>query len=529
VADVLAGWAIRHETRRVLDPSFGDGALLRAAEKRLRALRVGRPAERLFGLELDPTGPDRAARAGLRVLSDHLRTGDFFAATVEDFANRPFEAIIGNPPYVRHHLLDAAIKRRAQDRAREAGIDLSERADAWAYFCAHLIGFLAPAGRLALLLPGSVLHADYALPVVHAFAAGSGHSTLIRVQRHLFPDVLERTVVLLLDRGVAGAGQVEYREVPDLDGLRLFLEADRDHRRRRRRSQVAAPAATDQRLATRVRWHLRADDSKLFSELAAHPQVLTVGDLATVRIGVVTGANRWFVRTASEAKRLRAASVPVLSRSASLSGPIWTAADHDALGTRPSRLLALAADQRQGKALRDAIKRGMDDGLPSRHHCGQRDVWWSLADTRAPDLFLPYMGASAPRLVLNRANATCTNAIHRVTIAGRNEGTGASGATMVLGSWTSLWRLSVELVGRSYGGGVLKLEPGEAVRVHVPLVLERAGDALRELDALVRRDGRDAGRRFADRLVLQDGLGIRPAEIRRLHAAAERLERRRAG
>ena len=526
VAEVLAGWAVRHDTQRVLDPSFGDGVLLRAAKRRLTIIRAPQPEARLFGLELDPAGPNRAAEAGLSVPDGHLRTGDFFSATLSDFDGEPFDAVIGNPPYVRHHLLDAATKRRAQLRAREAGINLSERSDAWAYFCAHLMGFLAPVGRLALLLPESVLHAEYALPIIHAFSAGTGHSTLVRVQQHLFPGVLERTVVLLLDRSVAGAGEVEYREVADLDGLSRFLGADAKHRPPRRQ-EVAAPASPDQRLATRLRWHLRSDDTSAFVEATSHPHVMRLGDLATVRIGVVTGANDWFVRTPEEARRLRAPSVRVVSRSALLRTPLWRADDHDAVSTRASRLLTLPPDHRLSRALKDAVQAGVEGRLPERHHCGLRDVWWSLADVRTPDLFLPYMGSSASRLVLNLAGATCTTAIHRVWIADRGTGTGGSPAAVALGSWTSLWRLSAELVGRSYGGGVLKLEPGEAVRLHVPLIPTNAGDSLRDLDALVRRAGRDAGRSFADRVVLEQGLGLSPAAIRRLRAAADRLEHRR--
>jgi len=132
------------------------------------------------------------------------------------------------------------------------------------------------------------------------------------------------------------------------------------------------------------------------------------------------------------------------------------------------------------------------------------------------------MGSTPPRLVVNLARATCTNAIHRVSLRNGQAGIAAVAAA----SWTSLYRLSAELVGRSYGGGVLKLELGEAAQLRLALVPGGA-EHLAEIEAVASRDGPAAAQQCADELLLSRGLRLADAEIETLRDAAAGLERRR--
>lgn len=74
-----------------------------------------------------------------------------------------------------------------------------------------------------------------------------------------------------------------------------------------------------------------------------------------------------------------------------------------------------------------------------------------------------YMSGIAPSLVRNEAGATCTNALHAVHLRDARVGHG------LLDAWGSTYvRLSCEIEGHALGGGMLKLEPGEAARVVLP-------------------------------------------------------------
>jgi hypothetical protein len=527
LAGTLVRWAVDSATSRVLDPSHGDGRFLQAAVDRFRELGTEAPHRRVFGAELDRKVGPRPAALQASIPAANLVTGDFFATDLDSWGGQRFDAIVGNPPYVRHHLLSADSKRLARIHARRAGIALSERADAWAYFCAALLDYLEPHGRLALLLPGAVLHAEYALPLLHALSEARGRVRLIRVQQRLFEQVSERTVILLIDGRHASPG-VDYREVADAKELEAVLGGKKSGSKGWRSSasifgeSVKAPTL---RLQTRLRWFVSPDVVDVWERVTARPEVRLLGDVAKIRIGVVTGANKFFVLGEKTASRMRGSgvtTVPIVSRGAWLNVIRWTDSDQASRADKPSQLLIVEPGAKVGKALRKAIRDAEKAGIDKRHHCEQRESWYCLSDQRAPQLFLPYMAATPPRLVVNQAGATCTNTIHRVDLKKGQPGAAALAAA----SWTTLYRLSAELVGRSYGAGVLKLEPNEAVQLRLPIALPGAENLLK-IESSLLKEGREAAQATADRLLLREWMGLSAKDVAILRDAADELQARR--
>ena len=82
-------------------------------------------------------------------------------------------------------------------------------------------------------------------------------------------------------------------------------------------------------------------------------------------------------------------------------------------------------------------------------------------------------------MVLNASGATSTDTIHRL------RSKGAKPERVIANTYTWLTAASAEIEGRSYGGGVLELEPTEAERLLMPAKLNGAMP-LTEVDQLVR-------------------------------------------
>jgi hypothetical protein len=84
----------------------------------------------------------------------------------------------------------------------------------------------------------------------------------------------------------------------------------------------------------------------------------------------------------------------------------------------------------------------------------------------APTAFLTYMSGKQVRLVLNESQVHSTNTIHNINI--NSKMSLALKRALISSFYCSITQLSIELIGRSYGGGVLKLEIRETDNILLP-------------------------------------------------------------
>ena len=91
------------------------------------------------------------------------------------------------------------------------------------------------------------------------------------------------------------------------------------------------------------------------------------------------------------------------------------------------------------------------------YKCRVRAPWWKVPRVAVPDAFLTYMNHDTPRIVTNRAGVACLNSIHGVTFADAHRQLAMD--LLPMAALNTVTLLGSELVGRSYGGGVLKIEP----------------------------------------------------------------------
>lgn len=521
-ARALVRWALNGSPGTVLDPSYGGCAFLRVALEALGELGSSAPTEMIFGSDVDGATAKWTRQLVLRGVPESNLLASDFLSLAPDVDIPRVAAVVGNPPYVRHHWLTSDALAAAATAMADAGVSLSKRASYWAYFVVHATRFVEPGGRLALLLPGSILNADYAPDVLSYLERSFGEVRLIRVRERIFVEAQEETVALFASDAGAKASPGSTR-FADVDGLQEMLQV-------LAKAGGAQPRPDSDGLEGIAAWKLATVPDECLAMLQSvlrSPQVTQLRSLATVGLGTVTGANAVFVISEADEDRLgvQGLTIPVVGRSAWLPGPVLTrqvlaGSQRD----RRNRMLVLPNDfsldrrTKLGIYLSEAERAGVNE----RHHCS-REPWWALRSVRVPDAFLPYTVSSPRGLTLNLARAGSTNTVHQMTW--RLESTTVEEKrSCVLSTWSTLGRLAAELYGRHYGGGVLKLELAAAQRL--PILTNLAiDDETWSSCAADRRLSADA----ADSALLRADIGLRAIDLALMSAVADRLATERVG
>ena len=527
VAEFLVAWAVRSASDKVIDPSFGQGVFLKAACERLVSLG-GEPQVQVHGVELDADEYGAALR-GLRKdfgLSERtLLQGDFFEL---DQGSEPVDVVVGNPPFIRYQRFSGPVRQRALRRAASHGVRLSELTSAWAPFLVHAMSVVGAGGRLAMVVPFELSYATYARPVLRHLADTFGSVILLTFRQSLFPRLNEKTMLLLAeDKGEASTA-FKWRDLESSEELARLSRGN---------GLVRIPriSALDHKKLCRaemrlIEYLLPPKVRGLYSRLRELRQVTELGELADAGIGYVTGANDYFHFSPAKAQRWcipQSFLTPAVRRGRALVGLRFTKRDwRQGLASEDTGYLLTMDDWAQmPHEVQRYLAEGERSGVPRAYKCRVRTPWYRVPHVLKPDAFLTYMSGASPKLVHNTAKVVAPNTLHVVRM---RRGCGLNGLQLAALWQSSLTRLSTEIEGHALGGGMLKLEPGEAKNVLIPLIGEACGrDVVAELDALYRQAGARETRRVADDRFLRAGIGLSKQDCDLLQVGVETLLGRR--
>jgi adenine-specific DNA-methyltransferase len=276
---------------RVLDPACGCGRfLLSAAERLLRepeapsALEIAAAlhgsdldteavavARRILWLTLLPRLPARSDPCQLaEVLERNILSGNTLTGEVWPDGTRPFDVVLGNPPYRRElgakPLLDAIADSDLGRRHRAPRMDL------WYYFLHRGLELLAPGGRLGFIVGAY-------------WSAGTGADRLIAVLREtvhveeifqldrlqVFPGISGRHMLLIISKTPPGGSTTIRLPVSGAAAdARPFVEG---------RSPVHTFQKTHGQLFRNRLLDLEPPADRLLDRLGRHPALAELGEI----------------------------------------------------------------------------------------------------------------------------------------------------------------------------------------------------------------------------------------------------------
>lgn len=465
VAEAMCAYVLRDGSTRLFDPAVGAGAFFRAGKK--AAKHHGQKIA-LTGMEIDP----KALRQGIE---QGLAEDDLSAVVLGDFVFQPpkhlLPAIVANPPYLRHHRISASDKEKLKLLAlKTLGKALDGRAGLHIFFLIRALSLLEEGGRLAFIMPADTcegksapelwrwIGANYCLDAVVAFAADASP----------FPGVDTNPLIFFIRK--APPKETFHWALchePRTDALSSWVSSDFH-------SQEDELVVSDRDLIEGLQTGL----SRAPVESDGSKYVL--GDFVRVVRGIATGANEFFFLTGDRVAQLgipKKYLLRAVGRTRDI--PDTEVSDHTLKMLeregRPTWLLTLSGEPAAQfpESVRHYLTEGEIQGLPKRALISQRKPWYKMETREIPPFLFSYLGRRNSRFIRNRAGVLpltgflCVYPLH-------------SDAVFIETVWAILddpdTVANLARIGKSYGGGAVKVEPRSLERLPIPAhVLEKVG------------------------------------------------------
>lgn len=456
------------EDVRFLDPAVGTGSFFSALLKTARIRRIAQAV----GFEIDPLyakpARDLWTKSGLEV-----RAADFTKATAPESDGEKFNLLICNPPYVRHHHLDADEKHRLRAVSQRAcGAHINGLAGLYCYFMGLAHPWMAPGALAGWLVPSEFMDVNYGHPVKDYLLS---RVTLLRIHR------FDPNEVQFGDALVSSAIVWFRNATPTDDHSVEFTFGGSLAQPRRCRTILARQLRAEPKWTRLTEPHRQAEagDTRL-------------GVLFAIKRGLATGANEFFVLNPEQIKHHR---LPRQFLRPILPGPRFLPSNEiaaDELGhpILDRRLFLLDCRRPESEvearfpALWAYYEHGRAAGFAARYLCAKRTPWYAQ-ENRLPTQFLcTYIGRSDSktgrpfRFILNHSQAIAANVYLMLYPRPALAEALQQDPRLARILWQKLNQLDASAItreGRVYGGGLHKVEPSELANVPVDEIARLIG------------------------------------------------------
>lgn len=517
LADYVTKWVLSNNPKTILEPSCGDGVFIQAV-----ANNGYDPNIELSCFELFDTEASKALdRCKLNHFSNATITeGDFLVWANEHLKkNKPiFDGVLGNPPFIRYQFLERNFQEQAKLVFEHLGLKFTKHTNAWVPFLLSSLALLKQGGRIGMVIPSEISHVMHAQSLRRYLGHVCSKIVIIDPKEIWFEDTLQGAVIVLAEKKYdfdeisQGVGVVSVRgfEFLQEDPNILFNDT------------VGINGETVEGKWTKAT--LDIDEIQLIKKVIAHPDVREFKDIAKVDVGIVTGANNYFLvdNKTVESYKLERFAHPMFGRSQHCPGIIYDEKQHIENQEKglPTNFLYIDEEfENLSKSVKNYIELGQAEEYHRRYKCRIRKPWFKVPSVYSTEIGMLKRCHDAPRLIHNKVRAYTTDTAYRVS------STVTSAENLVCSFLNPLTAITAELEGRFYGGGVLELVPSEIEKLYIPIV-EGLEHNVEELNQLI-KDGQ------IERVIQQQGslildkLGFTQEENEKLVEIWKKLRDRR--
>lgn len=518
LADAMVELFASQNISTVLEPSCGDGVFLDS----LKNQKLLNKVKKLTAVEIEPEEAEKVRSRYSDFGQIEVCTEDFFDYYGRVLGKECFDLILGNPPYIRYQYLKESQREMQSEILTSHGMKANKLINAWVAFIVACIQLLSKNGKIAFVIPAEILQVAYAEDLRLYLANNLAKITLITFEQLVFPDIEQEVVVFIGEKGKEEKG-IRIIEMNNLDGFaRLKLEQNGFQKLQHVKEKW-------------TKYFVTSEEMALIQKLRDDKRFAKFSDYGLINVGITTGNNGYFSVTeqTTEQYGLAEVTLPLIGRSSHAHGIYFTTEDWESnkvVGKR-ARLINFPdipyEEYPDGHKLYIAL--GEKNGEHKGYKCSIRDRWYIVPSVWIPDAFFLRRNNLYPKFVLNRCGAVSTDTMHRMQF---NEG--VKPENVLLAYYNSISFAFTEICGRSYGGGVLEILPGEMGNILLPkgenIAPELRDNLLTYIDSVVRNDEDiEKALDIVDEELLVKTLGVDPDICRKCRTIWKKMQKRRLG
>lgn len=453
IAEIMTALSIKGlpENFSALEPSCGDGVFVDAL------YRIA-PNCQLTAVEIDSDEAKKVADKHTEHNSIRVYTEDFFSFYKKNIDLNHYDLIIGNPPYIRYQYLSAAQRDMQAEILTSNKMKSNKLINAWVAFLVACVQMLKDDGTISFVIPAEILQVAYAEDLREFLLAHLESITMITFKELVFPDIEQEVLIFIGKKHsvLKGIRVIEVQDVEEFQKLDL--------------SSIRFLASKDN-TGKWTQYFVNADEMDLLDKIRNSPKFAPFSSYGLINVGITTGNNKYFsIDKTTEGKYgLEKVTVPLIGRSSHAHGIFFTKADWETnIKTKKRAMLVRFPDDTYDsypQGYKDYISLGEKTGENSGYKCSIRNRWYIVPSVWIPDAFFLRRSNIYPKFVLNRCNAVSTDTMHRMKF-----NNGVSGEDILMSYYNSISFAFTEVCGRSYGGGVLEILPGEMGKIMLPKV-----------------------------------------------------------
>ncbi|HDV7252604.1 TPA: N-6 DNA methylase, partial [Mannheimia haemolytica] len=460
LADYITKWVLGINPSSILEPSCGDGRFIQALFNNNSEKEKNITCFELIDSEADKS---KYLLKSLGFNNFSVYSSDFLRWSVDNFKadQIEFEGIIGNPPFIRYQYLNEEFQESAKNVFDLLNFKFTKHTNSWVSFLISSLSFLKEGGRLGMIIPSEILNVIHAQSLRDFISQGLHKVLIINPKNIWFENTLQGALIILIEKvdneskkGISILN-VEDDDFINIDPNKLFVKS----------KYIDFKDLPDKWVGA----NLTEEELSLINKVKNHRSVYKFSDIATVEVGIVTGANDFFLvndHIVSKYKLDRFV-YPMFGKSQHCKGIIYDNEQHfeNKEKNLPTNFIYLEDNESNLPLLvQTYIKEGEDAEYHKRYKCKIRKPWYKVPSVYSTNIGMLKRSHEAPKLILNKLGAYTTDTAYRI------KSNKFQDEILVCCFLNPLTMILSELNGRFYGGGVLELVPSEIRNLYIPII-----------------------------------------------------------